>query len=604
MIKRLIDRPNFPLFELICLTSAAVFCTFLPKFSLLPLTIAIVPPILRMIAGRPAFIRTPFDLPIVIFILTAIIGVWAAYQLNGALIKFSYILIAVLFYYFISRQPVENLWKVAWLVSLIGFVISIYFLLSNNWMLVPQKFALISQIGISLMKIRPQLALGAIHPNDTAGMAGIALPFSIALVLEYREKKSSLGSIIFGLIALIIFAAIILSSSRGAWMAFGLTAVLGISWGLFRRTKIKTIELRKTLFMILLFSVLILVISFFWIDTRGSLIDLAIGLPDVSVADQRYHVFISDIELIKDLPFTGGGFESFPGLYSQYIMVNPNYILGYGHNIFLDATIQQGIFGGLMLLWIYLGSILLLFIRSKFSSHSLLGIAIISSLLIIIFHQLVDDFLNRSIFVLLIFFIPGMAAGLLRNLHPQNKLFKVNFSNKKCAILSISILLALFIAGAFFYKPLLSAWYTDLGSIEMEKVELADFPTGTWDYGQHNDLLANPETLFNIALTYEPENPQAHYRLGLIAMLKHDFPAAVNHLEIAQSGEPYHRGIIKSLGLSYIWNGQIEKARVVLSLIPETNKELEIYQWWWREQKRPDLASYAEMYLQMVGSEQ
>ena len=136
----------------------------------------------------------------------------------------------------------------------------------------------------------------------------------------------------------------------------------------------------------------------------------------------------------------------------------------------------------------------------------------------------------------------------------------------------------------------------------MAKVELADFPTGSWDEGQPEDLYSPAEALFQRALTYEPANPRAHYRLGLIAMLKRDFPAAVNHLEIAYQGDPYHRGMIKALGLSYLWNGQIEASLPLLSLIPESNQEVEVYTWWWGEQNRPDLATNAEQYLELVGS--
>jgi tetratricopeptide (TPR) repeat protein len=136
----------------------------------------------------------------------------------------------------------------------------------------------------------------------------------------------------------------------------------------------------------------------------------------------------------------------------------------------------------------------------------------------------------------------------------------------------------------------------------MAKVELFDFPTGYWDEGQHADLLSPAESLFNRALAYEPQNPGAHYRLGLIAMLKSDFPTAVSHLEVAHLGDPYHRGMLKALGFSYLWNGQIEDALPLLSLIPESNQEIAIYPWWWRGLNRPDLAAYAEYYLEMIES--
>ena len=136
----------------------------------------------------------------------------------------------------------------------------------------------------------------------------------------------------------------------------------------------------------------------------------------------------------------------------------------------------------------------------------------------------------------------------------------------------------------------------------MAKVQLSDFPTSTWDECQPADYLAKAESLFNKALAYEAINPGPHYRLGLIAMLKCDFPTAISHLEIAYHGDPYHRGMLKALGLTYIWNGQIEAALPLLDIIPEANEEVGVYTWWWSEQNRLDLSAYAEQYLKEVES--
>jgi len=140
--------------------------------------------------------------------------------------------------------------------------------------------------------------------------------------------------------------------------------------------------------------------------------------------------------------------------------------------------------------------------------------------------------------------------------------------------------------------------------VEMAKVELSDFPTGIWDEGQHAALLSPAASLFQQALKFDPANPRARYRLGLIAMSHREFPIAVEHLQIAYLGDPYHRGVLKALGFSYIWNGQVDAALPLLSLIPESNQELANYSSWWREFNRPDLAAYADQYLELVESRQ
>lgn len=128
----------------------------------------------------------------------------------------------------------------------------------------------------------------------------------------------------------------------------------------------------------------------------------------------------------------------------------------------------------------------------------------------------------------------------------------------------------------------------------MARVELADFPTGKWDEGQNLGKLTTSETLFTRALHYNPWNRTANHRLGLIAMLRRDFPLAVSYLKAAYQADQNHRGIWKALGYSYVWTGQFDQAIALLTHIPEARQELEIYPWWWRTQGQDILASRAE----------
>jgi O-antigen ligase len=602
MIKHIVDDPGFFLVEFISILVALILWTSIPGLTWQPLLVAISPLLLRIFAGRPAFKRTPFDIPIGIFLLTAGVALWAAYQPEDAWIKFWFILISILFYYQLARQPAKNLWTTAGILCLMGFGMCIFFFLSNNWEVQIHKFQLLSQIGIAWMRVRPDLGLQAFNPNDLGGIAALTLPFSITLTRECWRRKSAIGSLLFGLMTVIILATILLSSSRGTWMAVAATVGLWILWELIGRLVRKPLLSRRLLYILFLTFLACIAVGYIWTSLGGRMNQVAVGQAGVSIEDQRFHVFWSDIELIKDVPFTGGGLDSFPGLYSTYILINPNYILGYGHNILLDATLQQGILSGIMLLWIYMGSILWLALQPSSTADSLLGKAIISSLLIILFHGLVDDIVYRTMYIPLLFFVPGMAVGLAASGNPVSIGFKWKRSHTGHLAVPILIVLGVVLIGLIaFHRPLLSAWYTDLGAVKMAKVELSDFPTGFWDEGKRADLLSPAESLFNRAIIYEPANPSANYRLGLIAMLKRDYPTAISHLEIARINDPYHRGILKALGLSYIWNGQIEDAIPLLSLIPESNQELAIYPWWWREQNRQDLATYAEEYLKMVG---
>ena len=63
---------------------------------------------------------------------------------------------------------------------------------------------------------------------------------------------------------------------------------------------------------------------------------------------------------------------------------------------------------------------------------------------------------------------------------------------------------------------------------------------------------------------------------------------------------PNHRGIIKSLGYSYLWSGDFQNAQVLLTQIPEAEQELDVYTWWWDTQGRNDLSENASLALEKL----
>ena len=188
-MKRIVDHSWFIAIEFICIILAVLLWRTLPGLSWQPLIIAIAPLLLRISAGRSPLVRTPFDVPIAIFLLTAVVGIWAAYQPAAAWTKFWLLLTSILIYYLLSRQSADNLWKVAIVICLMGFGISIYFFLSNNWEVQPQKFQDNKPDRYGLDAGSTKLTLESFHPNDIAGIAAITLPFSLALHHSILEEE-------------------------------------------------------------------------------------------------------------------------------------------------------------------------------------------------------------------------------------------------------------------------------------------------------------------------------------------------------------------------------------------------------------------------------
>ena len=45
--------------------------------------VALLPWFVRLISGSPPYQRTPLDLVLVVFIITAVVGLWATYDFSG-----------------------------------------------------------------------------------------------------------------------------------------------------------------------------------------------------------------------------------------------------------------------------------------------------------------------------------------------------------------------------------------------------------------------------------------------------------------------------------------------------------------------------------------
>lgn len=174
-------------------------------------------------------------------------------------------------------------------------------------------------------------------------------------------------------------------------------------------------------------------------------------------------------------------------------------------------------------------------------------------------------------------------------------------------------LAGLLLLGVAFYRPLAGMAWANRGAVRMAQIELEDFPSGQWQKAA-DPRLAGAQADFERALRLDPRNRSAHYRLGLIAKLRRDFPTAVQHLQRAydlsrppESGAgkvdgAFSRGIRKELGYACTWNLEFERALALLVDIPEAEEEMVLYYRWWKNRGRDDLAAAArQMRIELMG---
>ncbi|MBU2609719.1 MAG: O-antigen ligase family protein [Chloroflexi bacterium] len=575
-----------------------------PKWGGWPLLIALLPWVIRLIGAQVPFQPTRFDWVLVLFLLTAWVGIWASYDQLMSLGKYWLIVNAVFLYFALAGQPRENLWIVAGLLGIFGTLVAGYFLLTHDWAAQPAKFESINQAGLWLMSIRPGLNTHQLHPNVAGGIIAMLTPFSVAVGCYFWRGRRVIAALLALAAGTLMAFSLLLSTSRGAWIA--LSAAMGIwfVWGVSGfAAGTKRQELKGPIFFSLMAVLVILGIVFVAIYPGGALA-LLNRLPGPANAGSRVDLMQGALDLAGDFPFTGGGLGAFPALYSQYIRVIPNFFIIHAHNLILDVAVEQGVFGALALALILLGCgwlfAPLIWEDVEFRKESLLYWGALAGLLVMSFHGLFDDPLYGSRGVMLLFLPVGLSVAVTRrqggDLGTKDASASRRHVRFRLAVFASVLVFAIILY--YFRQPILAGWYADLGAVTMARVELAGWPTGKWEDGSRVAALEPAEVYFSQALAIDLHQRTALHRLGLIAMSRRDFDAAVAYLDIAFQMAPQNQGIRKTLGYSEVWTGQYQRAAELLADIPEAGSELSVYVWWWGTQGRKDLSDRA---AQMVG---
>lgn len=564
-----------------------------------PLAIAGLPLMARVASGHFPTPRTRFDPLLLLFLISAAIGVWAGHDPVTAWAKFWLILGSFFVFYAVAGQRAANLWPLLAGISFFGAATGLYFLLTHDWTEIPAKLDALNRAGLALMSVRPTALnnLHRLHPNVAGGIVAMLFPIALAVGLRSIVKRrylvlmTSIGSVGIMLLALA------LTTSRGAWLA-----LLGglIGWSMWigagrlanslYLSRRKTLGLAGSLLVGIFLSVLLL--------SPGGLIGFLDRLPGPTSAGSRWQLAGDALDLAGDFWPTGAGLGSFDGLYSQYIQVIPFHAVVHSHNLFLNVTIEQGILGLLALAMALILSFWWLAdpqksgYRRSIHGFSPAAGATFAALIVMCLHGLVDDPLYGSRGVLLL----GLPLGLTAMLFPLRKTWRESMRSADIpAVIGMGIVAVLAALLLLLYRsPILSAWNSALGSIAMARVDLVDYPSGRWSDGQEVSSLSTAQSLFERALLFDRYNRTAWHRLGLIDMLERDYEASADALYNAYLLDRNHRGVRKALAYSYVWTGDLERALPFLLTMPEAEQELAAYGGWWVEQGFPIHARQAE----------
>jgi len=597
-LRSLVNNRWFALTDLLLVIMNAAAWVLIPRLGIWFCLIAFLPWILRFLAGHFPFQRTPFDWAIVIFLATAWIGYWAAYDKSAAGTKFLLIVSAILLYYALSAQPKQNLGTLSFLSFCFASAIAIYFFLTYDF------GGNQNNAVIWWMMHKPKVDWPALNHGNTSGLLLISSIFALHWLWGLRKKSVGAVSILLrvllflggGLISLTFLLAISHGIELIALGAVGFWILWKVS------TSARFIAERNYIFPIVVLVYLTVLIVFVYLGPAR--------VPEGSVSDaygsnSRAQLLEQSVYFLVDYPITGAGLNSFPGSYSQYILLIPYPYFSNSHNLFLDVAIEQGLVGGVIFLVVYLGAIWLVSQRIvATASNEIRTINWFSllALLVMMIYGLFYNNLYSGNGTVLLFFPLGMAMmGVVNRNQSGDEVVQlpVEFPRLNMAMITLPVLALILMLGVNI-NTVISRWYANLGAVQMSQAELKNFPANQWATSDMVHELKPAESTLQDALQYNPRNQTANYRLGLISMLRQDFRTAIANLETAHREAPNHRGIIKSLGYCYVWLGDMDNAQTLLDQIPEAQKEMKVYIWWWETQGRSDLSEKASIVISQL----
>jgi O-antigen ligase len=605
-----VTSPRFAAIDLGCaLVAAALWYLSDGRLGALPLLVAGAPWMARMVSRRAPVGPTRFDIWMAAFLLTAAVGAWAGYNAEIAQAKFWLIVGAMVLFYALAAQPMINIWPVVYGLGAACVAVCLYFMLTNDWQLMPAKIDALNAPALRWMAFRPDLLEGvhSLHPNVAGGIMAMLFPFLAVSGLRALRRRHWIGATAILLAALLFSASLVLTSSRGAWLALTGGVAAWLLWAAAGRLSRRLyLSRRKTVGLLLVTAAGLILTAVLLVP--GGPAGLLDRLPGPNNAGSRLEISHEAVDLITDFPFTGGGLGSFDGLYSQYIRGIPYHFMIHGHNLFLDLGVEQGLPG--MLLFLSMLGVAFWWLadprgsgaRRSLSDRSLLCGALFSALTVLSIHGLAEDPLYGSRGVLLLFVPFGLVAAVF----PRRgvALQTLRTIGRPWLVAGGLAALALVAFVVVDRARLAAAWQADRGALEMARVQLAGYPTNEWSDGREAAALGPAAARFERALIQDPNNRTALHRLGLLAMAQGDYETAAGRLASAHALDPGHRGIRKSLGLAYAWAGRPDDAAPLLASIPEASSELDTYIWWWSTQGRDDLSQRAEAARQALASMQ
>jgi hypothetical protein len=586
-------------------------------------------------SAKPIFAERRFlllALAALVFYAGTLVATWAAHDRTAALGRLAGItagmaaaaLIAVW-----GRRPGARLpgWAGVGCLALAA-LIGGYFLLTFDWQASGSgKLAIIRQIGLQVQALRPAIPLTEILDEDINGnVAGGALVILLPLGLGgvawlWRNTSDSTAWRVVQVLAagattLLTLFALLLTASRGAWIALAGSAVMVGYLHLRQRSRRSLGALDAAFF---LGFILLLVGGFLaavaWPQAAGvanpveTLLGSAAGAGGAAV--NRAALWRDMLPLVKDYPFTGSGLGGTMMVYSSYVMLLHVGFITHAHHLFLQLAVEQGLPS--MLAFAAMVGVgawgLLRDAGMPQSRRSYPAAAALAGLAALVLHGSVDAGLYVSRLAPVIFLPIGFAAAAwaVPHGHTASDQRAGGPAGRRAGGrawllaggMTVLLLLALLPAAR-------SALQSNLGAVAQTRAELSEY---TWPEWPIQDAVRrsgqadlNPAMArYQAALALDPGNASAQRRLGQIEISLGRYDEAAAHLQAAYDLAPQDRANRQLLGESEAISGRVEEAAVLWRTLDLSQNQPSLREWWYNDIGEPQRAQAVAEAARLAG---
>jgi putative inorganic carbon (HCO3(-)) transporter len=292
--------------------------------------------LIRWLACGAISVRTPADWPVALLVFMAFVALWATALPQVTWPQILRLGTGIGMFYAIINWT-TTIQRTRWLVLGIlfaGLVLALIAPFSVQWSAGKLPF-----IPASLYSRFTLLVSDTVHPNVLAGNVIILLPIPLGLLLFDWAMLRWPYRLFAALALLVMVAVLILTLSRGSWVAL---AVVTLGMGMLRWRRGWAL------------AVLAVVLLAFWIQTAGAakIASILASSNTLGTVEGRVEVWSRAIYMIQDFPFTGIGMGSFGDLadilYPFFSF--PAQSVPHAHNLFLQVAVDLGIPG--LIAWV------------------------------------------------------------------------------------------------------------------------------------------------------------------------------------------------------------------------------------------------------------